>query len=755
MSNTSESLRRGRQFLIFAGTSEGRSLAEFLNEQRIPAMVCVATEYGEELMQPMPYIQVHTGRMREEEMEQFIVNLQPLSVIDATHPYADQVTANIRSACEKASIPYRRLLREGADLEKLPGIETFPDVLSAAIWLNEQQGNILLTTGMKELPVFADEIEDHERLYARVLLQEGVFDEMEKYGLKKKQVICMQGPFSKEMNVATLRMTGASYLVTKESGQAGGFDAKLEAARETGTTCVVIRRPVVETGDSSEEIRQLMLEMWENYVRGEEIIKASGEQEDFFAEQDDPDLEEEKRNENAEMEEPDAPKLSGADSLKPYDRVPLFCNLRKDADDETDRLSDSEKVRKRRVSLVGIGPGNADAMTVEAVQACREADCMIGANRMLKTLSRFEKPMEILYQSDDIVNYISEHQEYRRFVIGLSGDVGFYSGAKMILERLNADGQNEEFEVQLICGISTVEYFAAKLQIPWEDIRLVSAHGREQNLIGAVRTNEKVFALASDAKSIRQIAEKLMNYGLGEVKMYVGTDLSYESEWVWFGSVSDFLKFDEIGICSVILINEKAALQTVTFGIPDDEFIRGEVPMTKEEVRTVSLSKLRLKRNSVIYDIGAGTGSVSVECARIADQGKVYAIEWKEEGWNLIAQNRKKFAASNLEIVPGRAPEMLEDLPAPTHAFIGGSGGSLKNILYVLLQKNPKVRIVINCIMLETLNETIHLAKDMDLEIEDISCVTVARARTVRDNHMMIGQNPVYIVVLCGHEDAE
>ena len=129
--------------------------------------------------------------------------------------------------------------------------------------------------------------------------------------------------------------------------------------------------------------------------------------------------------------------------------------------------------------------------------------------------------------------------------------------------------------------------------------------------------------------------------------------------------------------------------------------------MTKEEVRSVSLSKLRLRRDSVVYDVGAGTGSISIECALAADQGRVYAIEWKEDAWKLVAENRKKFGAANLEIVPGRAPEVLKELPAPTHAFIGGSSGSLKAILRTLLRKNPQVRVVVNCITLETVQEVL------------------------------------------------
>ena len=149
-----------------------------------------------------------------------------------------------------------------------------------------------------------------------------------------------------------------------------------------------------------------------------------------------------------------------------------------------------------------------------------------------------------------------------------------------------------------------------------------------------------------------------------------------------------------------------------------------------------------------MYDVGAGTGSISIECALAADQGRVYAIEWKEDAWKLVAENRKKFGAANLEIVPGRAPEVLKELPAPTHAFIGGSSGSLKAILRTLLRKNPQVRVVVNCITLETVQEVLEASKDLELTVEDIASVTVAKSKTVGGHHMMMGQNPVYVMVL-------
>ena len=172
--------------------------------------------------------------------------------------------------------------------------------------------------------------------------------------------------------------------------------------------------------------------------------------------------------------------------------------------------------------------------------------------------------------------------------------------------------------------------------------------------------------------------------------------------------------------------------------------------MTKEEVRTVSLSKLCLAEDSVCYDVGAGTGSVSIEMALRAWNGEVYAIEKKEDALGLLKENRQKFAVDNLKIIPGTAPEAMMELPVPSHAFIGGSSGNMNEIVKLLLEKNPEVRIVINCITLETVTEAMNAIRDFNLTDVDIVQLGVARSKTVGRYHMMMGENPIYIISCSG-----
>lgn len=789
----------------------------------------------------MPGIQVKTGRMNREEMEALIREMEPLAVIDATHPYAEAVTENIWEACNHVQVKYIRLLREETPMEEMEGVRVFEDCETAAEWLDGQPGNILLTTGMKELPVFADGIRQKERIFARVLLQEDVFERMEELGLSRKQVICMQGPFTREMNTAMLQMVKGDFLVTKESGKNGGFSEKVEAARDAGAVCVVIRRPEQRDGYSPAEVQRLAVRLWkesrledrdryripewmnhgkaeetgteESRERSEEIqpsektvgessvkaeektvgessleseekttVQPSVEQEEKAAEEAEDQAAAEIRKTMQKLE------MAGRAVVQAGGWMPGKRKLEKPADKkaaETKKAAESatapgetsgeterkrtageskiewslkdivsedpaagDEIRRKTITLLGIGMGNPDNMTVEGVKACRNADCIIGASRMLNALESFEKPMIPLSRGEEIEEFLLKHLEYSSVVIALSGDVGFYSGAKKLLERIQAEENLGRCQIRLLCGISSVAYLASRLQMPWEDMKLVSVHGREQNLAGAIQKNEKVFTLASDAASIRSIASKLDSLGLGEIEMNVGADLSYPTEQIVRGRVSDFKEFDRDGICAAVFCNPEAGKAVCVHGIPDDEFLRGKVPMTKEEVRSVSISKLQLTRDAVVYDVGAGTGSVSIECARMADLGKVYAIEWKEDAWKLVAENRKKFGITNLEIIPGRAPEALKELPAPTHAFIGGSSGSLKAILRTLVRKNPSVRIVVNCITLETITEVLEAAGDLELTIGNIVSVTAASAKTVGEHHMMMGQNPVYVITL-------
>lgn len=679
------------KILLFAGTTEGRNLAEFLEKNQIPTEVCVATQYGETLLEEGKYLHVHAGRLDETEMEQQIQKKQITLVIDATHPYAVIVSQNIRRACSRTGTEYIRLARKETDAswkQEMEDVTEVASVAEAAAFLAKKEGRIFAATGSKELSAYQVIPDYQNRVVARVLSTPEAVSECAMLGFSGKNLICMQGPFTEELNVAMLRQAQASWMVTKESGKAGGFLEKLRAAKKAGAKLVVIKRP----GERSEEIAE------------------DQKEENLYA----------------------------------------ICDEGQIRSLLVKRLGICPK---RQLYLVGIGMGNENNRTVEAEQICQSADLLIGARRMLQSVKTEGKAVFESYKPDEIAAYLAEHPQYETAAVLLSGDIGFYSGAKKLYDAIERTEGLEQMEIYPVSGISSVVYFCGKLGVSWEDVHLLSLHGRKQNLIDAVKYHEKVFVLCGEKDGIPKICCKLKEYGLGDVKVAVGTDLSYEQERIVQGTAESLMK-EDFAPLSVLLICNPDVKKRIGHGLDDDLFLRGKVPMTKSEVRSISLSKLRLHKDAVVWDVGAGTGSVSIEAARLAKDGVVYAIEKKDEAIDLLEQNKRKFGTDNLEIIKGLAPEALEGLPAPTHAFIGGSSGNLKEILEVLLEQNPGVRVVINAIALETVAEAMQCLKTMAFTDVDIAQVSVAKGKKLGSYEMMMGQNPVYIFSCTGGETA-
>lgn len=249
------------KLLLFAGTTEGRELAEYLAGCKVQVTACVATEYGETLISPQTNLTVHAGRMDRQQMQQLIQQEGFDLVIDATHPYAAVVTQNIAAACAQTDVPLYRCLRESEqgqdELEGYPHLLMAQDTEQAAHLLEEIEGNILLTTGSKELPAYRQVKGFTERFYPRVLPLANVVESCLNLGIPAAHLIAMQGPFSQEMNLAMIRQWNISCLVTKESGKTGGVDQKLAAAKQAGITVLLIRRPSEQVaGWSPQALRQ-------------------------------------------------------------------------------------------------------------------------------------------------------------------------------------------------------------------------------------------------------------------------------------------------------------------------------------------------------------------------------------------------------------------------------------------------------------------------------------------------------------------
>lgn len=405
--------------------------------------------------------------------------------------------------------------------------------------------------------------------------------------------------------------------------------------------------------------------------------------------------------------------------------------------------------QKLRVNIVGIGPGNPDLLTGEARQAIAASNILLGDKRMLSAFADGSKTVYDTIKTSAIAEVAAKADPAKDVLAVLvSGDVGFFSLAKTI------SGKLPDCECVRYCGISSLVYFASKLQLSWDDAKIVSMHGRDQNLVAAVAQNKKVFSLTGGEHSPQALCKQLCEHGLGQVLVYVGENLSYPEEKITQGTAEEISALSFPSLSVMMLLNDEAnCFEPTVHGLADDLFMRSKVPMTKQEVRSVSMSKLMPKATDVIYDIGAGTGSCSVELALIAKQGKVWAFERNPVAVELLGKNKELFGLTNLDVIAGEALENIKTMPAPDCVFVGGSGGDLCEMLDVIYAKNSKCRIVINAITVETLAQVAAYYKEHpDYSLEIVN-VFVARSKKLGSYNLMMAQNPVYVMTALKKED--
>ena len=328
-----------KKVCLFAGTTEGRRIAEIFNDT-LDLTVCVATEYGEVMLDGAENITVHTGRMCESEMENFFRTGEYDRVIDATHPYAEIVSENILSAAQKCGVPLMRILRETDG--RIADAVYVSSVAEAKEYLAGREGNILITTGAKELASYAGL--DMSRVWARVLPTVSSLEACAAAGIPVSHIAAAHGPFSEETDLALLHTADAKYIVTKDSGKNGGFEEKISAAKKAGVTAVIIGKPPQGKG----------------YMLDNAVF---------------------------ELE-----KLYG--------------------------------IQKRKLFLIGIGPGSRDFLTVEARKALDECDAVIGAKPVVEALGT-KKTTYFGFTSENVKAILDEHPSVRRAAIVMRGDVGF------------------------------------------------------------------------------------------------------------------------------------------------------------------------------------------------------------------------------------------------------------------------------------------------------------------------------------------
>ena len=389
------------------------------------------------------------------------------------------------------------------------------------------------------------------------------------------------------------------------------------------------------------------------------------------------------------------------------------------------------------VTLIGMG-ASADTLTAEAREALGRAKLVAGAQRLLDALPAGVTAERVpAVQPADVLAAVAGAQNA---AVLYSGDTGFYSGAAGLLARLKEAG----IPARVLPGLSSVQMLAAALGRPWQDWKLVSAHGRPCDPVAAVCGGRPAFFLTGTGESgPAALCAQLAAAGLGALPVTVGENLGLASRRIFAGTAAGAAG-ERFGPLAVLLAEPAFRLPARTPGWPDETFVRAEgVPMTKRAVRAQVLAQLALCPGETVWDVGAGTGSVSLEMAYANGGAPVWAVERLPEACAVLEANRRRLGGWNVRPVSGEAPAALAGLPAPDAVFIGGTRGRLGPILDAALAANPAARICLTAIALESLAAALDACAARGLEAE---ITQIAAAHAAGRPHLLRAANPVFVI---------
>lgn len=394
------------------------------------------------------------------------------------------------------------------------------------------------------------------------------------------------------------------------------------------------------------------------------------------------------------------------------------------------------------LQVIGIGPGRREWLPPAITELVKQCDVLIGGSRALNLFPDFSGSKHCL--SGDLSSSFTVIRKALREknVIGVlvSGDPGFFS----FLPRLKNEFSEERIDVYP--GISSVQFAFARACLPWQEANFLSVHGRELSVLPLTIT-QPTAVLTGGENSPQKIARFYWERGYN-LKISVGNALGYPEEaWVTMDAEQLTREITMFNNAIVILypIQSSKHGTRCRFGIPDHEFLRGKVPMTKAEIRVQVLAKAQISLSDRIVDIGAGTGSISIEAASLAPDGVVYAIEHNPEAQELILANQRKFGVSNLNLISGTAPDVFGELPPVDVCIIGGSKGRLSDIL----KSVPLVeggRIIITAVTIETVSQGLNLLEELHYQEIEVASIQVVHWKPVKNLHMAQSANPIFIL---------
>ena len=420
--------------------------------------------------------------------------------------------------------------------------------------------------------------------------------------------------------------------------------------------------------------------------------------------------------------------------------------------------------RGPRCRVIGVLDDGAASLSALALGHLREAECVIGARRTLTLLESQIAPKAQCLDLGEGLSHVPEwvkqaQSEGKRCVVLATGDPLFFGIASYLAARLCVDA------LEVLPNLSTVQIACARLGLPWQSIKLCSIHARDAGewrvgadashglyeLMQTLRTHERVAVLTSPDNSPDRIARMLLLEGVGEeFQIAVAESLCQSGERVRAElSAAEVaqMRFAELNI--VLLLRLKPRPRPVLLGLADSSFEQRQPEkglITKQEVRAVSLARMQLRADSMVWDIGAGSGSVGLEAARLCAEGHVYAIEKNAEDFAIAGRNHRAMALSNYSLQHGRAPTGLEDWPDPDAVFVGGSGGELAQLIALILSRlKPRGMLVMNFVTIENLAAAVEALNAAGVQW-DVLQLQASRSKPILHMHRMAAENPVWIV---------
>ena len=397
----------------------------------------------------------------------------------------------------------------------------------------------------------------------------------------------------------------------------------------------------------------------------------------------------------------------------------------------------------KKIYVIGAGVEGQEGFSQRSLELIKKADLLVGGERQLDLFPMFDRTKMVI--GSDPGGVVERLQREKGTAVVLaSGDPLFFGIGRTLLRNFPTES------LEFLPNVTSVQDAFAKIREPWDDAVFVSASGRGlKGAVDRIVANDKAAILTDETNTPRAIAEEMVRRGRDGYSAWLCENLGGEDERILRTDVKGLLEIEAAPLNVLILIKqyETGSQRYVpTLGIPDDEFSTLKKLITKEEIRVVTLSKLKLRHDMTLWDIGAGSGSVSIEADHLLPNGRIFAVERNAQYHDFIKANLNKFDARNVTLVAGDAPGCLEELPDPDRVFIGGSGGNLWAILQVVDGRlGSGGRIVLNATTLDTLTAANEFLDNAGYRVEVVS-VNIARTCPATDYRMFEAYNPVYIV---------